>query len=324
MRVRNACCQSRSSPLAKAPGNILYVPSRNASTVARPSSGLTRLVHRRLIRLSGPESHKFLQGLTTNNVRPLQSTPHYSAFLNAQGRVLYDVFVYPQRLGDEEEGGYMIECDASQVDNVYKHLRRYKLRAAVKLQKLEEGEQEVWQAWGEDGISSGLDDGSIAASCDDPRAPSMGKRIIAARSGSIGTPGAEKDPTSPSAYTVHRYLHGVAEGQSEIQSGTALPQESNIDLMGGIDFRKGCYVGQELTIRTHHTGVVRKRILPVLLYDLRDGKEVEQRTLEYDPNSKLRAPPAGTNISHVGRKGRSAGSWLRAPGTWVWRCVGWR
>ncbi|KAL2046747.1 hypothetical protein ABVK25_011577 [Lepraria finkii] len=110
-------------------------------------------------------------------------------------------------------------------------------------------------------------------------------------------------------YDLRRIMMGVVEGQSEILKETALPQESNIDYMGGIDFRKGCYVGQELTIRTHHTGVVRKRILPVQIYGS-GGNTKLPVAFAYDPDSKLVLPPRGSNISRVDKKGRSAGKWL--------------
>ncbi|CAG8957129.1 hypothetical protein HYFRA_00009330 [Hymenoscyphus fraxineus] len=79
---------------------------------------------------------------------------------------------------------------------------------------------------------------------------------------------------------LRRYLHGVPEGHEELFREIALPQESNIDWMGGINYKKGCYVGQELTVRTHHRGVVRKRILPVQFYGL---DEPIPKILEYDP-----------------------------------------
>lgn len=97
-----------------------------------------------------------------------------------------------------------------------------------------------------------------------------------------------------------------------------------MDYMLGIDFRKGCYVGQELTIRTHHTGVVRKRILPVMLYVPPTGDVAEQDTpnrLSYEPDrakdvSLPPSPAAGTqhNISRIRSKGRSAGKWLGGVG----------
>ncbi|CAG8976212.1 hypothetical protein HYALB_00011143 [Hymenoscyphus albidus] len=87
-------------------------------------------------------------------------------------------------------------------------------------------------------------------------------------------------------YRLRRYLHGVPEGQEELFRESALPQESNIDWMGGIDYKKGCYVGQELTVRTHHRGVVRKRILPVQFYGL---DEPIPKTFEYDPTKRYSA-----------------------------------
>ena len=76
--------------------------------------------------------------------------------------------------------------------------------------------------------------------------------------------------SSLEAYTLRRSLLGVAETPEELVPGQALPLEASLELQYGVDFRKGCYVGQELTARTHHTGVVRKRVVPVLLYEL-DG-----------------------------------------------------
>lgn len=64
-------------------------------------------------------------------------------------------------------------------------------------------------------------------------------------------------------YTLHRLLLGVPEGVLDIPPAQAFPMDSNLDMMGGLDFRKGCYIGQELTVRTYHTGVVRKRVYPV-------------------------------------------------------------
>ena len=69
-------------------------------------------------------------------------------------------------------------------------------------------------------------------------------------------------------YHLRRTLLGIPEGADDIQLGVSLPLESNLDYMSGVDFRKGCYLGQELTIRTYHKGVTRKRIVPVQFYDI--------------------------------------------------------
>lgn len=126
-------------------------------------------------------------------------------------------------------------------------------------------------------------------------------------------PEEDVEETSEDAYRIRRYLKGVPEGQDELVREAALPQESNIDFMGGIDYRKGCYVGQELTIRTHHTGVVRKRILPVMLYG---NDESMPQTLEYKPSVDLGVEgiPRETSIGRVEKRGRSAGKFLTGVG----------
>ena len=126
----------------------------------------------------------------------------------------------------------------------------------------------------------------------------------------------DHEETTPKEYTVHRMSNGLAEGNSEIISGHALPQESNIDILGGIDFYKGCYLGQELTIRTHHTGVVRKRILPCQIYDDTTTIPPEQAGLVLHDEAHLPLPPSESNLSKASsrRKGRSTGKWLGGVG----------
>lgn len=290
---------------------------RRSSTITAPPPGaaFAPLKSRRLISLHGVDAPKYLQGLISANVPKSSTEPRpafYSAFLNAAGRVLHDVFIYPtQNLEgwrniapeSERDGGFLIEVDADQVDSLYKQLKRYKLRAKVAFRVIDEGELMAWSAWGEQ------PPGTEMAFADD-RVPGgrMGLRIL--KPGDA-RPSLDLKEAPSEAYHLRRILLGVPEGQTEIIKEAALPQESNIDFMGGIDFRKGCYVGQELTIRTHHTGVVRKRILPVQLYDMQD-KQPED--LMYNEESDLMIPPPGANISRVEKKGRSAGKWLGGVG----------
>ena len=222
-------------------------------------------------------------------------------------------------LGEKHKGdpGLIIEVDANEVDALARHLKRFKLRAKVDIRVLEEHEWRVWQAWGEWGESMELPPHDMR--CLDGRAPDLGYRVITweGTGPTVVTRESKKLRLSVSPsfkdYEVRRMATGIAEGQREILKENALPQESNIDYMGGIDFRKGCYVGQELTIRTHHTGVVRKRILPVQIYDPGDGAKPPD-ALTYDENSKIALPPKGANISRVDKKGRSAGKWLGGVG----------
>lgn len=286
------------------------------------------LTTRRVIALTGNDAPRFLQGLTTANIRTslLPSQGFYGAFLNAAGRVLHDVFIYPAS-GQDPEGKsedkdtrFLIEVDAREVERLAAHLKRFKLRAKVTVRVPEEGEYGVWALWGDEQLAKRWPSNQIG--CEDTRAPGMGRRLILPggtkpegedEKGSTGW-GHE---TSVGSYEVRRMLRGVAEGQGEILREAALPLESNMDYMGGIDFRKGCYVGQELTIRTRHTGVVRKRILPVQLYP---ADSPPPRSLTYTPPSPsktspsspspLPLPPPGTNIQRVDPKARSAGKWL--------------
>lgn len=316
-----------------------------------PLTGYTRLTHRALVAISGQDSTSFLQGMVTQNmmlgqdpVRTPRHTGTYAAFLNAQGRVLHDVFIYPSSSltaspsatgAQEADPSWLIEVDKSEVTNLLKHLKKHKLRSKLTLRALDEDEQTVWSSWNEESeslrwaaynlestSSESTSSQSSILTCVDTRAPGFGSRIITPGSGDLRTHFTDNQIISPSSeevplsdYTLRRILHGVPEGQTEIVRESALPMESNMDLMRGVDFRKGCYVGQELTIRTHHTGVVRKRILPVQLYN----DELKQpSTLDvpiFDPNASLPLPPPGANISRISaRKGRSAGKFLNGVG----------
>ncbi|KAJ6781491.1 hypothetical protein PWT90_06307 [Aphanocladium album] len=147
----------------------------------------------------------------------------------------------------------------------------------------------------------------------DPRAPAMGHRILQLGG---GTPGVDAERAAEDAYTIRRYLQGVPEGQDELLREHALPLESNMEHMHGVDFHKGCYVGQELTIRTKHRGVVRKRVLPCMVYDV---DRPEPQALAYDPegvsvDGAAAAVPGETSIGRFEKRGRSAGKWLKGVG----------
>jgi folate-binding protein YgfZ len=306
-RPRSICHHDLSYRSPRAPAPRCY--STTANPPAPPSAGYVLLPSRRLISLSGPDATHYLQGVITANLSP--STPRtagfYAAFLNAPGRLLNDVFVYPA--GD----GWLVEVDAREAERLAKHIKRYKLRAKFEVRVVDEGERGVWSVWREGTWtrhSLGGEGGAEEVGCEDARAPGMGRRVV--------LPGGKKpeedvEESSEESYRVRRYLRGVPEGQDELIREAALPQESNIDLMGGIDYRKGCYVGQELTIRTHHTGVVRKRVLPIMLY----GKDEPMPTvLEYLPEKDLgvAAIPKETSIGRFEKKGRSAGKILAGVG----------
>lgn len=275
--------------------------------------------------------------ITNDPNHATRRTGSYTAFLNSHGRVLNDAFIYPfpkteAEAASSDDPGWLIEIDKNEVASLLKHLKKHKLRSKLKLRALDDGERTVWSSWKdhaepkwaaynlESDASSPFSPDSPIAGCVDTRAPGFGSRLV--------TPGAEDlrshlpdeeqvagSEVGIGSYTVRRMVHGVAEGQGEIIRESALPLECGMDMMRGIDFRKGCYVGQELTIRTHHTGIVRKRIVPVQLYA--EGEDVSgvTETPGYDPSTQLPLPAAGSNISKVGgRRGRSAGKFLSGVG----------
>jgi folate-binding protein YgfZ len=260
---------------------------------ALSSKGLAPLPNRRLISLSGPDAAKFLQGLITNNVDAHPSSPFYCAFLSARGRVLWDAFIW---VLPAKEWACYIEVDSEEADSLMKHLKRHKLRSKITIASVPENEIGVWSAWGF--TESQLQDDSLISSFLDPRAPDFGVRCLF--QGNQGMEG-RVDPPFPildtQQYHIRRYLYGIPEGPKEIQRENALPMEFNFDLSDGIDFRKGCYVGQELTIRTKHTGVVRKRILPVQLYRAGDSLSTEEDMPKFDPTWTIgESLESGTDI----------------------------
>ncbi|KAG6820097.1 hypothetical protein H0H93_005409 [Arthromyces matolae] len=203
------------------------------------------------------------------------------------GRVLHDVFLYTST-DSAGKPNYILDYDPrpSEAPSLMTMLKRYILRSKVKLRDVSE-EYDIWAAWGNPAILDparrwtwshsgvvqpswetnewpwGNDDNLVL----DRRAPGMGKRFLV-KKGARPQEVSDHDLVTSDAYTLHRILSGVPEGQEDLPAVHAFPLESNIDIMGGVDFRKGCYVGQELTVRTFHTGSVRKRILPVLIHEL--------------------------------------------------------
>ena len=164
----------------------------------------------------------------------------------------------------------------------------------------------------------------------DRRGVGMGQRRLVSK-GDRPPEAGTYDTVAEEDYTVHRIVHGVPEGSLEIIPGAAFPMEANLDVMGGgthitfisrftctrcsrvnsVDFRKGCYIGQELTVRTYHTGTIRKRIFPVALHDPSKPLEGVEQLVSETPADKIIKPlvlDAGGDI----RKPRGTGKLLNS------------
>ncbi|MQL96067.1 hypothetical protein Taro_028738 [Colocasia esculenta] len=295
---------------------------------------------RAVLRFRGPDVVKFLQGLVTNDVRPLGDDPArggvgegaaeaaswlptpnmplyhppplYAAVLTPQGRFLYDLFLYrppssrykldQTGLGPGEDGPdagtpmLFADVDGTFLDELLDRFRKYRLRSNVEIENVTE-ELTCWQRFG-GGLSAtsaeepeaaavgwggGVDcagvssaKGNIHGWCwfKDPRLDCLGFRGIFPND--TIPPLVESDKETDERYYLQwRIQKGVAEGSTEIPKGEAIPLEYNLAALNAISFNKGCYVGQELVARTHHRGVIRKRLLPFKFTD-ESGAEVEQ------------------------------------------------
>ncbi|NWW02376.1 CAF17 transferase, partial [Oreocharis arfaki] len=225
---------------------------------------------RALLGVRGAEAAVFLQGLLTNDVTQLVAAADappalYAHALNVQGRCLYDVILYRLHGSTAEEPHILLECDSSVLDSLQKHLKLYKIRRKVTITPCPD--LSLWAVIpGEQpGDASALPKSADQALLltPDPRAEVMGWRLIAKKGANLSEiiPGSQIGDVQE--YHRHRYKQGIPEGVKDLPPGVALPLESNLAFMNGISFTKGCYIGQELTARTHHMGVIRKRLLPV-------------------------------------------------------------
>ncbi|XP_012251335.2 putative transferase CAF17 homolog, mitochondrial [Athalia rosae] len=273
---------------------------------------IENLSQRSLLRVSGNETSSFLQGLITNDMRHLQegAASMYTMFLNTKGRVLYDSILYRTKDTDV----FYIECDSRALTALQKHLKMYKVRRKIDIDDLT-GQMKIWALFdpnklkteatnlndtkkiklegqifpcnslknisGQSASSEVVDNISIYP---DPRFIELGFRILtnsATESSDIITrvdQDTVENMAGESRYRAFRYRLGVGEGCDDLPPGKALPLESNCDYLHGVSFHKGCYIGQELTARTHHTGVIRKRLMPITL------NAVPPEPLEYDLN----------------------------------------
>ena len=211
---------------------------------------IARLSDRGVLRVTGDDAHDFLQGLITSDMG--QTGPGagiHAALLSPQGKILYEFFVVP---GDD---GFLIDCRKESMAELTKRLGFYKLRAAVEFADLSDSHS-VWAVWGDTDAFSGPGN-----KYSDPRLGALGLRLIAPAD--AVSAGADCSEATEAAYHTHRIGLGVPEGGRDYELGDTFPHEADFDQLNGIDFQKGCFVGQEVVSRMEHRGTARKRIVPV-------------------------------------------------------------
>jgi folate-binding protein YgfZ len=216
------------------------------------------LPDRGVVKVSGDGARDFLNGLVTTDVALLR--PHlgrFGALLTPQGKIIVDFLITEAPAG--HGGGFLIDCPRALAQALTDKLGFYKLRAKVGIENLSDN-LGVLAAW----------DGDLVIKPDlafaDPRNAALGWRIL------IPSELAQKvadligaELVEATAYDAHRIAAVVPRGGLDFMYGDAFPHETNMDRLHGVDFDKGCYVGQEVVSRMQHRGTARTRTVRVMV-----------------------------------------------------------
>ncbi len=215
------------------------------------------LPNRGVVRVSGEDARSFLDNLISASMdRVAPGRAIHAALLTPQGKIIADFMV--TEAAAEEGGGYYLDAPLVATAELTKRLTLYKLRAKVIIEDLSPAFG-VIAGWG-----GPLPD-DVALAFADPRLESLGWRLIVHRSqidAAIAELGAEAG--EPEDYHVRRGAAGMGEAAFDYQPNDAFPHEINMDQLGGVDFDKGCYVGQEVVSRMQHRGTARTRLVPLV------------------------------------------------------------
>ena len=224
------------------------------------------LQDRGLIAVAGDEARGFLQGLISNDIDKV--TPEraiYAALLTPQGKFLHDFFIA------EVDGRLVLDCEGGRIADLERRLTVYRLRAKVSFEDIGReyvvaallGEK-AGEALGLAAVAGGVAPFAGGIAFNDPRLIAMGVRAILPGAGAAAAlEAAGFDRKNEADYDRLRLELGVPDGSRDMVVEKALLLESGFEELGGVDFEKGCYVGQELTARTKYRGLVRKRLLRV-------------------------------------------------------------
>jgi hypothetical protein len=244
------------------------------------------LPDRGVVKVAGADARAFLNGLLTADID--QVTParaKFAALLTPQGKIIVDCIV--AQAPEADGGGYFLDCPRALAGALVQKLNFYKLRAKAICEDLSEvlGVMAAWEGEGRTGC--GL-------SYADPRLPALGRRImlpphlVAQAAAELGVA-----LVDAAEYEAHRIALGVPSGGADFSYGDAFPHETDMDQLAGIDFDKGCYVGQEVVSRMEHRGTARNRIVPVTV----DGEAPEAGVAVMAGDR-----PVGTTGSAAGRR----------------------
>jgi len=218
------------------------------------------LPDRGVVKVAGEDARGFLNGLLTNDIgKVTPQSPRFAALLTPQGKIIVDFIV--AEASAEDGGGFFLDCPRALATALVDKLNFYKLRAKVLAEDLSAvlGVMAVW-----DGQSRVIADTEYGLCYGDPRLPALGMRamlpphLAAEAAADLGA-----TLVAPEDYEAHRIALAVPRGGADFAYGDTFPHEADMDQLEGVDFEKGCYVGQEVVSRVEHRSSARSRIVPV-------------------------------------------------------------
>ncbi|KAF2074788.1 hypothetical protein CYY_003891 [Polysphondylium violaceum] len=264
----------------------------NLNSISTLKKCLVPLRSRSLIKVVGVDAFKHLQGLTTNNLARLKdnqisnTSSIFNGFLQSNGRLLFDSIISLDKehyqknhinigSGSEQPGtidSYIIDIDSQVLPEALDHLKKFKLRNKIDIIDITDGYQlysildKTYKTVRDDSLFSHLEKESCSIIMD-PRHPIMGIRVLVPNSKNDASTKllSNYQSVDEEIYHLFRMSQGIPEGKKDFPIGATIPLEYNFELLNGVDFHKGCYLGQELTSRTHFTGLVRKRVFPLVM-----------------------------------------------------------
>jgi len=201
---------------------------------------------RGVVRVEGPDALTLLQALVTNDLDGLAvGGARFAALLTPQGKIMFDFFVV--RTPAADGACFLLDCPATLTAALVMRLSLYRLRARVEIRDETSERSVIWA----NGLPPKIPGAFVFV---DPRDPRLGWRAIAVRGF-----GPKVSRFEAACNEAHRIALGVPRGGADFNYSEIFPADANMDLLNGVDFKKGCYVGQEVVSRMHHRGGVRKR-----------------------------------------------------------------
>jgi folate-binding protein YgfZ len=260
------------------------------------------LPDRGVLKVAGDDARKFLNGLLTADITKV--TPEkavFAALLTPQGKIMVDMIV--AEASAEDGGGFFLDCPRALAKMLTDRLNFYKLRAKVLVEDLSEV-LGVLAAWG----GSGTTDYGLCYA--DPRLAELGLRcmlpphLAADAAADLGA-----RLLDAKEYEAHRIALGAPRGGLDFQYNDAFPHEADMDQLNGVDFDKGCYVGQEVVSRVEHRGTARKRVVPVAYDEFAPEAGVVVKVGDAEVGIMgSSAKGRGLAMLHLGRIGEALGA----------------